>query len=123
LHATGVGLVLLAFAPPELFDEVIAARPRKFLPNTMTTEPELRARLAEIRSRGLAIAVNEMTADSFSAAAPIRDHTNAVIAAVSVIAYSEQSADPEFAMAVSVAARGISRALGWHPGSSQSSTE
>jgi DNA-binding IclR family transcriptional regulator len=37
LHATGVGLVLLAYAPPEVFDDVLATGPRKYLPNTLTT--------------------------------------------------------------------------------------
>ena len=42
LHATGVGLVLLAHAPPEVLDEVLASHPRKYLPNTLTEERELR---------------------------------------------------------------------------------
>jgi DNA-binding IclR family transcriptional regulator len=113
LHATGVGLVLLAWAPPELLDELVASAPRKYLPNTMTTAAELRPRLAGIRASGVAVSINEMTADSFSAAAPIRDHTDAVIASVSIVAHAELSADPQFPLAVSVAARGISRALGW----------
>lgn len=113
LHATGVGLVLLAWAPPELLDELVASSPRKYLTNTMTTDRELRPRLAEIRATGMAISVNEMTADSFSAAAPIRDHTDAVIASVSIVAHAELSSDPQYPLAVSVAARGISRALGW----------
>lgn len=113
LHATGVGLVLLAYAPQEVFDQVVAAPPRRFLPNTMTGERELRARLAEIRATGIAISVNEMTEDSFSAAAPIRDQTDAVVAAVSVVGHAHQSTDPRYPTAVRVAARGISRALGW----------
>ncbi|MFM9919628.1 IclR family transcriptional regulator [Lacisediminihabitans sp. H27-G8] len=113
LHATGVGLVLLAWAPSELLDELVASAPRKYLPNTMTTAAELRPRLAGIRASGVAVSINEMTADSFSAAAPIRDHTDAVIASVSIVAHAELSADPQFPLAVSVAARGISRALGW----------
>lgn len=113
LHATGVGLVLLAHGPTELLDELIAAKPRKYLPNTMTTEGQLRPRLAEIRARGIAISNNEMTADSFSVAAPVRDHTDTVIAAVSVITHASLSADPQFPLAVTIAARGISRALGW----------
>jgi DNA-binding IclR family transcriptional regulator len=113
LHATGVGLVLLAWSPPELLDELVASEPRKYLANTMTTEAELRPRLAEIRSAGLAMSVNEMTRDSFSAAAPIRDHTDTVIAAVSIVAHADRSSDPRYPLAVGVAARGISRALGW----------
>ena len=113
LHATGVGLVLLAFAPRGMLEQVIEAGPRQYLPNTMTTDRELRTRLAGIRATGMAISVNEMTLDSFSAAAPIRDHTGEVVAAVSIVAHAQLSADPQFPLAVSVAARGISRALGW----------
>ncbi len=115
LHATGVGLVLLAFAPADILDQVLLAGPRKYLPNTMTTDRELRPRLVDIRARGMAISVNEMTADSFSAAAPIRDHTGEVVAAVSIVAHAALSTDPRFPVAVGVAARGISRALGWRP--------
>jgi len=113
LHATGVGLVLLAWSPPGVLDELVASSPRKYLANTMTTDRELRPRLAEIRATGIAISVNEMTADSFSAAAPIRDHTDAVVAAVSIVAHAALRSDPQYPLAVSVAARGISRALGW----------
>lgn len=113
LHATGVGLVLLANAPAGVFEELIAARPQKYLPNTMTGEAELRSRLAEVRATGIAISVDEMTDDTFSAAAPVRDHTNQVIAAVGVVAHARQSTDPQYQAAVRVAARGMSRALGW----------
>jgi DNA-binding IclR family transcriptional regulator len=113
LHATGVGLVLLAHSPAILLDELIQSSPPKYLPGTMTTDRELRPRLAEIRATGIAISVNEMTTDSFSAAAPIRDHTDSVVAAVSIVAHAAHSADPQYPIAVSVAARGISRALGW----------
>lgn len=115
LHATGVGLVLLAWSPAEVLAEVLASSPKKFLPNTMTTEAELAPRLEAIRARGVAISVNELTADAFSAAAPIRDRGGEVIAAVSVIAHADQATDPQFPLAVSIAARGISRALGWTP--------
>ena len=47
LHATGVGLVLLAHAPSDVLDDVLASKPRKYLPNTPTEERELRRRLGE----------------------------------------------------------------------------
>lgn len=115
LHATGVGLVLLAFAPAGVLEDLARAQPRKYLPNTMTTDRELRPRLADIRARGIATSVNEMTEDSFSAAAPIRDLTGEVVAAVSIVAHADLSTDPRLPVAVSVAARGISRAFGWKP--------
>lgn len=119
LHATGVGLVLLAYAPEHALADVLAAKPKKYLPNTLTTERELRQRLADIRSTGLAVSVNEMTPDSFSAAAPVRDRTGTVIAAVSVVAHAARQTDPQVALAVRLAALGISRAHGWQPAGSR----
>jgi DNA-binding IclR family transcriptional regulator len=114
LHATGVGLVLLAHAPPEILGEVIAAGPVKYQPQTLTTEKELRARLAEIRATGLSRSVDALTSGAFSIAAPVRDETGAVVAAVSIIAHTERLDEPQFAFGVRMAARGISSALGWN---------
>ncbi len=111
LHATGVGLVLLAYAPSGTLDEVLAQNPRKFLPNTLTSEKELRARLASIRTTGVSRAVEELTRGAFSVAAPVRDTAGDVVAAVSIIAHAERAAEPQFVLGVRMAARGISAAL------------
>ena len=112
LHATGVGLVLLAYAPPGTLEEVLAGRPRKFTPYTLTEERELRARLATIRASEIARTVEEMTRGAFSVAAPIRDVGGDVVAAVSIIARSRRVGEPQFPLGVRMAARGISAALG-----------
>jgi len=57
--------------------------------------------------------VEELTRGAFSVAAPVRDATGAVTAAVSVIARAERRAEPQFGLGVRLAARGISAALGW----------
>jgi len=111
LHATGVGLVLLAYAPPGTLEEVLAQHPRKFQPNTLTTERQLRARLASIRATGVSRSVEELTRGAFSVAAPVRDTAGDVVAAVSIIAHAERSDEPQFALGVRMAARGISAAL------------
>lgn len=111
LHATGVGLVLLAYAPPGTLDEVLAQRPRKFQPNTLTGEAELRSRLASIRTTGVSRSVEELTLGAFSVAAPVRDTAGDVVAAVSIIAHAERADEPQFALGVRMAARGISAAL------------
>ena len=115
LHATGVGLVLLAHASPEVLEEVLAAQPRKFLPNTLTGERELRSRLANIRATGISVSIEELTRGAFSVAAPVRDAGGEVVAAVSIIAHAERRDEPQFALGVRMAARGISGALGAHP--------
>lgn len=115
LHATGVGLVLLAHASPQVLEEVLAAQPRKFLPNTLTGERELRSRLSNIRATGISVSIEELTRGAFSVAAPVRDAGGEVVAAVSIIAHSERRDEPQFALGVRMAARGISGALGAHP--------
>ena len=112
LHATGVGLVLLAYAPEGTLAEVLADHPRKFQPNTLTGEKELRARLAGIRATGVSHSVEELTQGAFSVAAPVRDATGEVVAAVSIIAHAEREAEPQFTLGVRMAARGISGVLG-----------
>lgn len=113
LHATGVGLVLLAHSPLEVLDAVLAGSPRKYLSNTLTTEDELRGRLAEIRATGVSRAIEELTRGAFSVAAPVRDASGDVVAAVSIVAHAERRNEPQFALGVRMASRGISAALGW----------
>ena len=112
LHATGVGLALLAHAPPETLAEVLASGPKQYLPNTLTDEASLRRRLAEIRATGIARSVEELTRGAFSVASPVRAGGGDVVAAVSIIAHVERVNEPQFALGVRMAARDISSALG-----------
>jgi DNA-binding IclR family transcriptional regulator len=113
LHATGVGLVLLAFAPVELLDQYLASSLTKFTPSTVTDPELIRRRLADIRATGVAYMSEEMTPGSSSIAAPIRDRTGQVIAAVSIVTRTAREVEPAQDAAVRSAARGISRTLGY----------
>ncbi len=122
LHSTGVGLVLLAFAPHTTIDEYLATSLQRFLPHTVTSPAELRRRLLGIRTLGIASMSEEMTAGSSSIAAPIRDRTGQVAAAVSIVTRTTAPAPATASAgrpqrqaehAVRVAAQGISRALGY----------
>jgi DNA-binding IclR family transcriptional regulator len=112
-HATGVGLVLLAYATAEVIDSYLAGPLTQFLPATVTSPEELRRRLAEIRAVGVAIASEEMTEGSSSIAAPILDRAGQVVAAVSVVTRTAPKLDSAREAAVRQAARGVSRALGY----------
>jgi IclR family KDG regulon transcriptional repressor len=85
VHCTGIGKVLLAFLPEEEMARVLAQRglPR-FTPNTLATLPELKDHLRGVRERGHAVDDAEFEAEIRCVAAPIRDHTGAVVAAASV---------------------------------------
>ncbi|AZM58852.1 MULTISPECIES: IclR family transcriptional regulator [unclassified Streptomyces] len=115
LHATGVGLVLLAHCDPALQEEYCAGPLVAFTPHTLTEPGELRRVLAEVRRSGVAVSDRQITEDALSVAAPVRGPDGSVAAAVSVVVARSDARLPALSPAVRVAARGISRALGWQP--------
>jgi DNA-binding IclR family transcriptional regulator len=114
LHATGVGLVLLAFSGPELQEQILSGPLKQFTSKTVVAPAELRRMLAEVRRTSTAISDGQITLDALSIAAPIRDASDQVTAALSIVVPAEHSAQP-YIPAVHAAARGISRSLGWRP--------
>ncbi|WP_189315573.1 IclR family transcriptional regulator [Streptomyces brasiliensis] len=115
LHATGVGLVLLAHGEPGLQEEYCAGSLASFTPYTITDPTRLRRALAEVRRTGAAVSTRQVTDDALSVAAPVRGRTGSVVAAVSVVVPEADAQVPVLIPAVRMAARGISRALGWQP--------
>lgn len=111
LHATGVGLVLLAFADRAFQDDVMAGPLTGFTPKTITDPRELRRTLAAVRRQGFAVSDRQVTMDALSVAAPIRDAEHEVVAAVSVVVNAVASSPPVLAPALVAAGRGISRVL------------
>ena len=109
LHATGVGLVLLAFAPPEVFDEVVSAGLKAYTPATITDPEVLRRVLAEVRREGYVVSRGAVTEDALSVAAPVTDQDGKVIAAVSLVVAEKDARPQALAPLVRAAARGISR--------------
>ena len=116
LHATGVGLALLAHGDPALQEQVLGAPLAAFTPHTVTDPSRLRRMLAETRRTGYSLSDRQITDDALSVAAAVRGGDGAVVAAVSLVVHAERAQPQRLAPAVLVAARGISRALGWQPG-------
>lgn len=111
LHATGPGKVLLAYAPSEFVDGVIAAGLAKRARNTITSGEVLRRRLTEIRDTGYCLSREEITDGAASVAAPVRGPDGTVIAGVSVVLPSADTELHRWVPAVRLAAAGISRAM------------
>lgn len=116
-HATSTGKMLLAFLPAEELDRRLGgARLGRRTPYTITDPSVLRSELDRIRSRGWAENVNESEIGIASIAAPIRNASGEVIAALSV-AGPVQRLDGDnlrrFARPVTECAAQISRNLGW----------
>ncbi|MFC5996385.1 IclR family transcriptional regulator [Pseudonocardia hispaniensis] len=112
LHATGVGLVLLAHSPPELQEQVLAGPLRRYTSRTICQPDELRRVLADVRRTGVAISEGQIELVSLSVAAPVRGPGGAVVAAVSVVVPAAETNPLSYVPAVRAAARGISRTLG-----------
>jgi DNA-binding IclR family transcriptional regulator len=112
LHATGVGLVLLAHAPHEVQETVLGEDLPAYTDRTITEPRLLRGLLAEIRRDGYAVADGMVTEDALSVAAPVLGSRGEVVAAVSLVVSSGSAPPRALATAVQTAARGISRALG-----------
>ncbi|MFF5360633.1 IclR family transcriptional regulator [Streptomyces scabiei] len=115
LHATGVGLALLAHVDTGAQETYCQGPLASFTPYTLTDAPRLRRVLAEVRRTGVAVSSRQVTEDALSVAAPVRGPGGSVVAAVSVVVPQAGAQVPVLSPAVRVAARGISRALGWQP--------
>ncbi|MFF8316816.1 IclR family transcriptional regulator [Streptomyces bobili] len=116
LHVTGVGLALLAHSPPEVQEAYCEAPLAACTDHTLTDPVRLRRVLAEVRRTGVAVSSRQVTDDALSVAAVVHGADGAVVAAVSVVVPYADARVPVLVPAVRLAARGISRALGWQPG-------
>ena len=111
LHATGVGLVLLAHAPVEVQERVLGSRLDRYTDKTITDPVAIRTVLANVRSRGYAVSDGQVTLDALSVAAPVY-RGDAVVAALSIVVHADRFPAPSaLAPAVIAAARGITRGL------------
>jgi DNA-binding IclR family transcriptional regulator len=115
LHATGVGLVLLAYAPAQIQEEVLAAPLHQYTELTIADPKRLRHVLAAVRRNGYAVSDRQVTMGSLSVAAPIHGPDRDVVAAVSLVVAHSRADPVALALLVRAAARGISRALGAPP--------
>jgi DNA-binding IclR family transcriptional regulator len=111
VHATGVGLVLLAHAPIEVQDEVLDGPLARFTRHTVTDPRRLRRVLADVRRDGYVVSDRQIETISVSVGAPIRDRAGRVVAAVSVVVAAGRSDPRTYVNRVTAAANAISRRL------------
>src|SRR5256714_2640383 len=84
LHCTAVGKVLLAHQPPEFVKKVLNGGLAGHTPKTVTRREALLAMLEEVSEREHAIDDEESENGLRAIAAPVRNHTGEVIAALGV---------------------------------------
>jgi len=90
-YATSMGRVLLAGLPEADLDTYLdRVELAALTPRTITSAQALRAELARVRSQGWALVNQELEAGLRAVAAPIRDRTGSVVAAVNVSAHASR---------------------------------
>jgi DNA-binding IclR family transcriptional regulator len=111
LHSTGVGKVLLAFAPQTLIASILDGTLLSETPETITDPRVLAQELGQVRAHGFAVVRGETSIGTDSVAARITAPDGSVVAALSVLVPSGTVSLPSLAPAVVAAARGISESL------------
>jgi len=111
LHTTGVGKVLLAHAPPDVVRQVLGSLTRETR-HSVVQPGRMAKELSEVRRRGYARTVEEMTLGACSVAVPVREVDGTVAAAVGVVVPSTRRDLVRLVPALQVAAHGITRNLG-----------
>jgi DNA-binding IclR family transcriptional regulator len=111
LHATGVGKVLLAWAPDDVREQAVSAAGRQTR-HTVVEPGRLQREVAEVRRRGYARTAEEMTLGASSVAVPVpavRGGTPVVVGALGIVIPSHRRDLLRLVPALEVAARGIGR--------------
>jgi len=112
---TSTGKALLAWLPPESLDQAMA-HVKRYTALTLTRRKDIERDLEETRIRGYAINRGEFRAGVAGLAAPVRDRTGGVVAAIGVWGAEKAilgARREEMAHVLIVAARDISRDLGF----------
>jgi DNA-binding IclR family transcriptional regulator len=110
LHATGVGKVLLAYAPDDVRQAVLSDL-RRVTAHTVVQPGRLRQELARVRQEGFAQTSEEMSLGACSVAVPVRDGADDVVAALGIVVPTLKRVRPRLIAALRVAAHGIRRSL------------
>jgi IclR family transcriptional regulator, pca regulon regulatory protein len=101
-YCTAMGKILLASLPePEQRELLGSMKLSKRGPNTITSKKALRDELDEVREEGFAVNDEELAADLYAIAAPVRNEGREVVAAVSLSANSSMIALEEMVDALS----------------------
>jgi DNA-binding IclR family transcriptional regulator len=110
LYATGVGKVLLAYAPDAVQLDVLTSLSR-ITPYTVVQPGRLREQLKRVRREGYATTSEEMSLGACSVAVPVHSSDGAVVAAIGLVLPSLGRDRAKLVAALQVAARGIGRSI------------
>lgn len=115
-HCTGLGKVMIAMGDEEPRRRLLSSELRPHTPRSITDPVKLRDHLQQVQEQGYALDFGEYEAEVRCVAAPVRDHSGRVVAAISVSGPAQRM-EPEIesgrvVQLVMAAANEISKALG-----------
>ncbi|MFI9626416.1 IclR family transcriptional regulator [Streptomyces sp. NPDC052042] len=115
-NATALGKAVVAFALPERLKELLGGELTASTGSSVTDPVELEHQLAQVRQKGYATEVNELTIGDAEVAAPVRGRSGEVVGAIGVVGPMERlladAHHQECAIAVREVARRLSRDMG-----------
>ncbi|TDE15068.1 IclR family transcriptional regulator [Jiangella asiatica] len=118
LHATAMGKALISELTADEVSALIGTEYARYTPHTITSFPELTAALRDVRERGYATEQEELAFGRACIAAPIRDRSGRIVAALSVSgplsAMNLPARQNELAMIAIEHADQVSSNLGYH---------
>jgi DNA-binding IclR family transcriptional regulator len=118
-HATATGKLLLAHQAAQMLETTLRMPLARLTEQTVVELDRLHTQFEQIRQQGFAVATGELEPGFTAIAAPIYDRERVVVAAISAGGSSLRlipERQPEIAGLVQLAARQISRQLGYWPG-------
>jgi DNA-binding IclR family transcriptional regulator len=118
-HCTCMGKSILAFLPGPKADQIL--KQIQFIrktPRTITSIEAFKRELEEVRSRGLALSIEELEQGLCAVAGPVRDHSGEAIGSINIafpmIRYKPQEALRTFGPKIEHACLEISKSLGFY---------
>ncbi|RAN72378.1 hypothetical protein B5P43_32685 [Bacillus sp. SRB_336] len=113
LYACSSGMVLLAYSPMNVQNEILGLPAKPFTRDTITNARELRCYLAEARRDGFAVMAGAIVPESTGVAVPVFGANNRIVAALNVIIPKGDVRPEAHVPVLKAAALAISRELGW----------
>ncbi|MGH3218336.1 MAG: IclR family transcriptional regulator [Streptosporangiaceae bacterium] len=114
-YCTAAGKVLIAFSPPEVLERVISRGLPPRTPATITSPQRLRAAIARVREKGVAIDYQECEQGLTSVAAPVLGADFNAVGAMSVSGSPQRLRPERLSFAVRMAALSATRVMRQEP--------
>jgi len=114
-YCTAAGKALIAFSPPEVLERVISCGLPPRTPATITSPQRLRAAIARVKEKGVAIDYQECEQGLTSVAAPVFDADRNAAGAMSVNGAPQRLRPERLSSAVRMAAFSASRVMRRQP--------